>query len=127
MAEIRTERRFGVTSRLDPAARSRLFSLRVHAGWDDLLDLLEMVCIEQESVLINTDEDKESSIIARHRMTKAAWQMFVHFQERIDREIKLFLEEEAETATTQPVLTPEEAEQENITNPLRYLPQEGEV
>jgi hypothetical protein len=120
MANVRTERRFGVTAQLDAAARNRLFSLRVHAGWDDLLDVMEMVCIEQESSLINTDVDKESAIIAHHRMTKAAWQMFIHFQERIDREIALCVEQQPQT--TQTGLTPEEAEIENIMNPLKFLP-----
>jgi hypothetical protein len=122
MADLRTARRFGVTSQLDEAARSRLFSLRVHAGWDDLLDVMEMVCIEQESSLINTDVDKEAAILANHRMSKAAWQMFIHFQERIDYEISRHFE--GQPQTTQTGLTPEEAETENILNPLKHLPTE---
>ena len=91
MSDIRTERRFGVTSQLTPEARRALFVLRQQDGWPVLLDVIEMVCIETETELINTAPEEEAAILAKHKMSKAAWQVFTHLQEKVEDEISRFV------------------------------------
>jgi hypothetical protein len=117
---IRTERRFGVTAKQTPTSIARLYALRLSETWDDLLDVMEQVCIEIESNLINTDAEKESAVLANHKMSKAAWQLFVHMQEKVDQCLSAYLS----SVATQPegiVFTPEERERENILNPTTSL------
>lgn len=119
--EIRTERTFGVTAELEPQQRRNLLSLLNSEVYPDLLDVLEMVCIEMETRLINTDAAEESAVLANHKMAKAAWQIFTHMQEKIDMESKLFLQSQAKKPPV-PELTPREQLFENILDPTRPAP-----
>jgi hypothetical protein len=120
--EIRTERTFGVTAELRPIQRRNLLSLRNSEVYPDLLDVLEMVCIETETRLINTDAADESAVLANHKMAKAAWQLFTHMQERIDAEAKLFMSSQAKQPPV-PELTEREKLWENILDPTRPAPE----
>jgi hypothetical protein len=122
-AEIRTERTFGVTASLRPNQRVHLMAFRNSEVYPDVLDVLEMVCIETESVLINTDAANEAEVLANHKMAKAAWQMFIHIQEKIDIEIKTYLQSVAKQPPVPP-LTYAEQMIENILDPTRPLPSE---
>ena len=115
--QIRTERRFGVTAQLDPNALRRIYVTRNSDVWDDLLDVMEQCCIEIESILINTDADNEKGVLANHKMSKAAWQMFTHFQTRIDAEIGTYLSGLQPTPTTPPRPF-EDLEREHLLNPV---------
>jgi hypothetical protein len=122
---VRTERRFGVTASLSPEARRNLVGIRRNYAWDDLLDVLEMVCIETETALINTPADDDKAVLANHKMAKAAWQMFETFQTKVDAEISLYVE--ASTAS-QPIVVPpmtrEELETEHLLNPTHFYADE---
>jgi len=120
--ETRTERSFGVTAELRPIQRRNLLNLRNSEIYPDLLDVLEMVCIETESVLINTDAADESAVLANHKMAKAAWQIFTHMQEKIDTEAKLFLASETKQPPI-PELTQREHFFENLLDPTRPAPE----
>jgi len=120
---IRTERSFGVTSTLRPIQRRNLMAFRNSEVYPDVLDVIEMVCIETESVLINTDAANESEVLANHKMAKAAWQMFVHLQEKIDEEIKSYLQSVAKQPPVPP-LTYGEQMIENLLDPTKPLPSE---
>lgn len=121
MADIRTERSFGVTAQLRPQQRMHLTHFLNSEVYTDVLDVMEMVCIEIETTLINTDAEDEAAVLANHKMAKAAWQMFAHIQEKILEQSKLYL---ASVAKKPPVpdLTPEEQLQENILNPTYFMP-----
>jgi hypothetical protein len=121
--ETRTERTFGVTAELKPIQRRNLLNLRNSEVYPDLLDVLEMVCIETETALINTDAAEESAVLANHKMAKAAWQMFVHMQEKIDTEIKLYLAAQTKQPPI-PELTPREQWMENLLDPTRPAPED---
>jgi hypothetical protein len=121
--ETRTERTFGVTAELRPIQRRNLLSLRNSEVYPDLLDVLEMVCIETETQLINTDAADEKAVLANHKMAKAAWQMFIHMQEKIDTESKLFLASQAKQPPI-PELTAHEQMIENLLDPTRPAPEE---
>jgi L-lactate utilization protein LutC len=115
-SEPRTERRFGVTAKLTPNAVARLYSLRLSETWQDLLDVMEQVCIETETELINTDAEQEQKVLANHKMSKAAWQVFMHMQRKVDECLNTYLAGVA----TQPegvIFSDEERERENILNP----------
>lgn len=118
---IRTERRFGVTGTLTTQARRNIMQMRNSPEWQDILDVMEMCCIEIETRLINTDAESELEVLANHKMAKAAWQIFTHLQEKIDLEISHYLS----SITKQPLVpefTPEEQERENILDPTRPRP-----
>jgi hypothetical protein len=126
--DIRTERRYGVTARQSPASVRNLYVLRNSETWNDLLDVMEQCCIEVETALINTDADAEAAVLANHKMSKAAWMIFTHMQEKIDSTIsRLSLIDQPDG----PLLTEEEMERENILDPLNYggvgLGQEGDL
>ena len=114
---IRTERRFGVTAKLDPNALRRIYAMRSSDVWEDLLDVMEQCCIEIESALINTDADNENAVLANHKMSKAAWQIFTHFQERIDAEMGTYLSSLLPTPTA-PTRPYEDLEREHLLNPV---------
>jgi hypothetical protein len=122
---IRTERRFGVTAQLTPQARRNLFNVRNGEAWSDVLDVMEMCCIEIETELINTDAEKEASVLAKHKMTKAAWQIFTHLQQKMDAEISLYLSSVAKKPSV-PESTAEEQLIENILDPTRPMPSDAE-
>lgn len=115
---IRTERRFGVTATLSLEARRNIMQVRNGPEWQDILDVMEMCCIETETRLINTPAEQELEVLANHKMAKAAWQIFTHMQEKIDIEISLYLNSITKQPLT-PELTDEEREQENILDPTR--------
>jgi hypothetical protein len=78
---------------------------------------MEQCCIEVESVLINTDADDEKAVLANHKMSKAAWQIFTHFQERIDAEINTYLSSLLPTPPV-PQRPFEDLEREHLLNPV---------
>jgi hypothetical protein len=120
---IRTERRFGVTAKLTAQQRRNLFQIRNSEAWADVLDVMEMCCIEIETKLINTDADREAEVLANHKMAKAAWLIFTHLQQKLDDEISQYLN----TLSRQPAmpeLTQEEQLIEHILDPTRPMPSE---
>lgn len=121
MSEIRTERRFGVTSNLQPVQRMRLHAIRSSDGWPDLLDVMEMVCIEIETDLINTAAENEAAVLANHKMSKAAWKIFEHLQLKIDSEISQYLTA-IQKQPPVPPLTPEEMFVEHTLDPTKEPP-----
>jgi hypothetical protein len=123
---IRTERTFGVTAALKPAQRRNLLALLNSEVYADLLDVLEMVCIEIETRLINTDPADDASVLANHKMAKAAWQMFTHLQEKISSESQSYLQS-IDTHRPIPSLTSQEQWIENTLNPTIPLPDDEET
>jgi hypothetical protein len=121
---IRTERRFGVTAQLDVNALRRLYTIRASDVWRDVLDVMEQCCIEIESVLINTDAADEKSVLANHKMSKAAWQVFTHFQERIDSEISIYLSSLMPTPDL-PARPYEDLQREYLLNPMLTEPMDN--
>lgn len=121
--ETRTERTFGVTAELRPIQRRNLLNLRNSEVYPDLLDVMEMVCIETESQLINTDAADEAAVLANHKMAKAAWQVFIHMQEKIDLEAKMYLASQVKQPPI-PALTEREQWIENLLDPTRPAPEE---
>ena len=115
---IRTERRVGVTDGLRPIQRRNLMSLRHSEVWDDLLDLMEMACIEKETELINTDPAEKENVLTRHIVAKTMWITFAHMQERIDAEIAVYMASIA-SQPIGPEPDEEEEERENILDPTR--------
>ena len=121
MTDIRTERSFGVTGTLKPAQRMHLLSLINSEVWPDLLDVMEMVCIETETKLLNTEPASEDEVLANHKMAKAAWQMFTHMQEKIAEEAHLYLAS-IEKKPPIPALSRREQLIENILDPTQPPP-----
>lgn len=123
--EVRTERRFGVTASLEPIQRRNLFNVRNSEAWPDVLDVLEQCCIEIETRLINTEVENEKAVLANHKLAKAAWVIFIQFQEKIDAEIAVFVASVAPKRAV-PELTPQEALIENILDPTKPYYDEAE-
>lgn len=117
MDDLRTERTFGVTANLKQRQRQQLLALANSEAYPALLDCLEMVCIEIETKLINTEPADEQAVLANHRMAKAAWQMFTHLQEKIQTEGQLYVQSVAKP-TPIPELTPREQWVESTLNPM---------
>lgn len=93
---IRTERTHGIGQRLDASQRASLLQVRYTPGYEILLDLIEQICIEQETRLINQEARDEEGIVAEHRMAKAFWQVFVTLQTKVEVEIAIHLGLEAD-------------------------------
>jgi hypothetical protein len=121
MREVRTERTVGVTSQLAPHQRMHLLALRESEAWPDLLDVLEMVCIEKETDLINTDPADRVRVLENHKMAKAAWQLFTYMQKKVDEEIALY---KISVTPQRPAPEPTDEEMliENILDPTRPAP-----
>jgi len=121
MNEIRTERSFGVTSQLQPIQRMRPHAIRSSDGWPDLLDVVEMICIEMETDLINTDPADRIRVLENHKMAKAAWKIFTHLQSKVDSEISQHLIATQKQPPVPP-LTPEEMFVEHTLDPTKEPP-----
>ena len=117
---IRTERRFGVTAQLTAQQRRNLFQIRNTESWSDVLDVMEMCCIEVETQLINTNPAEESAVLANHKMAKAAWLIFTHLQQKMEDEISQYLSNVAQKPPA-PTTTTEEQLVENILDPTRPM------
>lgn len=118
MSTVRTERRFGVTASLEPIQRRNLLMVRESEAWPDLLDVMEMCCIEIETDLINTPAENNAAVLANHKMAKAAWKIFTHFQNKVDEEISLYLASVA-PKTPVPDLNSQEQWMENLLDPTK--------
>jgi hypothetical protein len=116
---IRSERRFGITGQLEPVQRQHLFALRNSEVWPDILDVLEMICIETETTLINTDAAQPAEVLVRHQSAQNMWRMFTHLQLKIDEQIAIFLSS-VDRKPIMPELTPREKMVENILDPTKY-------
>ena len=125
MSDIRTERTFGVTAELKPAQRMRLLALANSDVFPDVLDVMEMVCIEEETKLLNTDPADEAAVLANHKMAKSAWLIFTHLQEKIQSEAQLYLRS-VERKPPVPALSAREQLIENILDPTHQMPEEDE-
>jgi L-rhamnose mutarotase len=116
---IRTERRFGVTARLEPTQLRNLFALLHSETWPDLLDVMEQCCIEVETVLINTPVENKTAVLENHKLSKAAWMIFEHLQNKMNA-----VENSYMASVDKPVYVPqptrEEMERENLLNPTLY-------
>lgn len=121
MKEIRTDRTVGVTSELQPHQRMHLLAMRESDAWPDLLDVMEMVCIEKETQLINTDPADRIRVLENHKMAKAAWQIFTYMQTKVDEEIAVYMVSIA-PKRPEPEPTAEEMLIENILDPTRPAP-----
>lgn len=118
MSTARTERRFGVTAWLEPIQRRNLLMVRESEAWPDLLDVMEMCCIEIETDLINTPAENDAAVLANHKMAKAAWKIFTHFQNKVDEEISLYLASVV-PKTPVPDLNSQEQWMENLLDPTK--------
>lgn len=123
MSELRTERTFGVTGSLRPLQRAHLLAFVNSEVYPDVLDVMEMVCIQMETKLINTEPDEEASVLANHRMAKAAWQIFTHLQQIIAAEASAHLQAVTKPPPV-PALTPLEQFTENLLDPTKPPPDE---
>jgi hypothetical protein len=90
VAEIRTDRRWGVTSHFDNSDRQKLIQLRNSEAWPVLLDVFEQSLIEMESAYINLSVSDPQAVLANHSKLQAGWQMFTHFQQKIEEECQIF-------------------------------------
>jgi hypothetical protein len=91
VSEIRTERTHGLKDQLSSRGRAGLVSIRHSDGYEALLDLMEMCCVEQETRLINVEVENTEKVVAEHKMSKAFWQVFVGLQKKVEVEIALHL------------------------------------
>jgi L-rhamnose mutarotase len=116
---IRTERRFGVTAKLGPTQLRNLFALLHSETWPDLLDVMEQCCIEVETVLINTPAEDEAAVLANHKMSKAAWMIFEHMQNKMNN-VDISYMASVEKPVHVPAPTREEMDRDNLLNPTLY-------
>jgi hypothetical protein len=125
MIEARTERTVGVTSELKPLQRQHLLAFLHSEVYTDVLDVMEMVCIEMETKLINTDAADHSAVLANHRMAKAAWQIFTEMQLKIADEASRHLQAVTKNPPV-PQLTAFEKLVDNIVDPTNPPPDNEE-
>ena len=121
MIAVRTERRFGVTAQLGSNQLRNLFALLHSETWPDLLDVMEQCCIEIETLLINTPVENRVAVLENHKLSKAAWLIFTHLQDKMND-----VENSYMASVDKPVYVPpptrEEMERENLLNPTLYPP-----
>jgi hypothetical protein len=85
-APARVPNTAGLRSKLGVEQQAALFRLSEHPGYQVLLDVIEMACVEQDTRLINTDASTPEAVLTEHRMSKAFWQIFVAIQKKIEFE-----------------------------------------
>ena len=75
--------------------RAALAAIVRSEGYRVLLDVMEAVCHEQDTRLINTDVRDEAGIVAEHRKAQAMWQIFDEMQAKVLLASKMHGEETA--------------------------------
>ena len=117
MTETRTKRTISATHQLTDQDRERLAQIYTHDGYQVLLDVMEQVCAVQESKLINADVRDGKAVLAEHRKTQAAWQIFAGMQDRVTKEMqrhnRAIVPPEADD-----LLSDDEEEILEVTNPV---------
>lgn len=88
---LRAPNTAGLRSKLNTEQRSQLYRLSEHPGYQVLLDVIEMACVEQDTRLINTDASTPEAVLTEHRMSKAFWQIFIAIQKKIEFEREEYL------------------------------------
>lgn len=121
-ATIRSDRSFGVTASLKPNQRQHLLALIHSEVWPDLLDVMEMQCIEMETDLINLPPHEEAKILASHKYAKAAWVIFTRFQQKVHEEVRLYLQTQPQPEQASP--TDEDLWRDHLLDPTRPAPEE---
>jgi hypothetical protein len=116
VAEVRTNRSFGVTAKLDNGDRSRLADLISSEGYPIMLDVMEQTIIEMESDLINTPVGDRTAVFAKHQKVQAAWQVFTHLQQKLHDEVAAY--NLATTPPTPPRVSEEDAAILQVTEPF---------
>jgi hypothetical protein len=85
-AAVRQPSTAGLRSVLTASQRAELYRLAESPGYQVLLDVMEMACVEQDTQLVNADPADPASVLAKHRMSKAFWQIFVAIQKKVEYE-----------------------------------------
>lgn len=83
---VRQPNTAGTRSKLTGPQRQALFTLSESYGYQVLLDVMEMACIENDTNLINADGTDPELVLNLHRMSKARWQIFVAIQKKVEYE-----------------------------------------
>ena len=83
---VRQPNTAGLRSKLNRSQQHALYLLSESAGYQTLLDVIEMACVEQDTRLINTDAAHPEDVLNEHRMSKAFWQIFVAIQKKVEYE-----------------------------------------
>jgi hypothetical protein len=81
----------GLRSKLSKMQQGHLYQLSEQPGYQVLLDVIEMACVEQDTKLINADPAQPETVLSEHRMSKAFWQIFVAIQKKVEYEREEFL------------------------------------
>lgn len=77
---------------LSDGQKNDLLSLVKSPVWPTVLDLMECLCLEEETNLINVDAADEDRVLAFHKISKASWGHFVKFQKRVQQAVNEYLE-----------------------------------
>ena len=117
MSETRTKRSISPTHQLTDEDRNRLAQIYTHPGYQVLLDVMEQVCAVQETRLINAEVKDARAILAEHRKTQAAWQIFAGMQERVTKEMQRYNSAIVPAAADE-FLSEHEEEVLEVTNPV---------
>lgn len=72
---------------LSELERRELYRIVQMPGYTILLDMMQRLCIEEETRLINAEPAQEKEVLAAHVMAKARWNFFVDVQARLEQEI----------------------------------------
>lgn len=81
----------GLRSKLTRMQQGHLYNLSEQPGYQVLLDVIEMACVEQDTNLINADPAEPEKVLTAHMMSKAFWQIFVAIQKKVEYEREEFL------------------------------------
>ena len=88
---VRQPNTAGLRSKLTVQQKGELYRMSESPGYQVLLDVMEMACVEQDTKLINTDAADPDAVLNEHRMSKAFWQIFVAIQKKVEYEREEFL------------------------------------
>lgn len=81
----------GIRSKLNKQQQQALHVMSESQGYQVLLDVIEMACIENDAKLINSAPADPEAVLAKHRMSKAFWQIFMAIQKKIEYERNEYL------------------------------------
>ena len=84
MLTPRTQRTLSVRDQtFSPEKLQRIARLALDTGYEDLLDIMEMACIQQETALINTPVEQADRVLGEHCLAQASWQFFTYVQKQV--------------------------------------------
>jgi hypothetical protein len=102
-----------ITLELPAQEKVLLFQMTSHPAWQVLLKIMQVACINQDVVLVGTDNSESAKVLSEHAIAQAKWRFFEFVQREVEKAV-------AEAKGEEPV--PEATDEDKLQETLNAVP-----